>query len=527
MRIAAVGVAAAALFLLPSVAQASTAHDVALARKGLAHARKAHWLKAADVSQFGATLSRAARDIRVLPPLRGRILAAQLSQLTPLWDSYTRPRALALFGQLAVNVQYLETHRIPSSRVDVQDADGVVYRWFPNEGLEFHPLAAFSALNNAAAARDTETTQTMADALVARAIPRGNRDLWEYSFPYGIGRPPWASGMSEAVAAQALARAASLLGDPTIAAAAKRAFNAVAPLTMRTSAGPWIRLYGFNFETVLNAQLQTIVSLLDYASLTNDPAATALAGQLEASAKTLFPRFDTGDWSLYELGGPYASRGYEDFVTTLLARLAQLTGDPFWSDASQRFHAYLYTAPQVVQTAQPQTVWPQPQDGYLDTGTLSFTLSQKASVSVAVAGKVLTYRMSAGPHVLTWKPPAGIAPGTYPVQVATVSYAGNRATFKLAPFVVQFDDQPPPITPTLAGTTLSWTSTDAGTPWLDLVVQLVDPAGVNPPQTLELGHQPVSGTVQLAPPPGTWQATLQATNSAGLTTTVQLGTLTG
>jgi hypothetical protein len=333
--------------------------------------------------------------------------------------------------------------------------------------------------------------------------------------------------MSQAVAAQALARASALLGDPALAAAAKKAFDAVAPLTMETSAGPWIRLYGFNSEIVLNAQLQTIVSLRDYADVTDDPAATALADRLEASAQALFPRFDTGEWSLYELGGGYASRGYETFVTQLLSRLAQKSGEAFWQSAAQRFYAYLHVAPQVVQTAAPQPVWPQPQDGYLDTGTLSFTLSQKASLAIAIAGQVRTYRFGAGPHTIVWKPPPGLAPGTYPVQVATVSYAGNRGTFKLQPFVVQFDDQPPPVTASLSGATLTWASTDAGTPWLDLALDLVDPTGAQPPQTLELGHEPTSGTLQLAPPPGTWQATLRAANSAALTTTVPLGTLGG
>jgi hypothetical protein len=521
-------VAAAALaFLVPAAAQASAVRDAALARRGLAHAQKRHWLKAQDVQAYRATVSRALRDVRTLPTLRAQIVEAQLAQLTPLWDSYVRPRALALFTQLAANLDYLETHRLPAVRTDITGDDDVVYRWFPGRGFEFHPLASFSALLNDAAAKDTGTTQTLADALLARAIPRGSRLLWEYSFPYGIGRPPWASGMAEAVAAQALARAGALLEQPLYTAAAAKAFAAVPPLLMQVGGGPWIRLYGFNDEIVLNAQLQTALSLIEYAATTGDARADDLADGLLANAQALFPRFDTGDWSLYELGGGYASRDYETFVTTLLAKLATKTQEPFWNAAAQRFRAYLYDPPQVVQTAPPQPVWPQPQDGFLDTGTISITLSMRSSVAVAVAGKVTTYRLSAGPHVLTWKPPPGLAPGTYPVQLSAVSYAGNRRTYPLAPFVVQWDTQPPPLTAQLAGTTLTWSSTDAGTPWLSLSVQLVDPTGVAAPQTLLLGHEPLAGSTQLAPPPGTWDATLSATNSAGQTTTSALGTITG
>jgi hypothetical protein len=49
---------------------------------------------------------------------------------------------------------------------------------------------------------------------------------------------------------------------------------------------------------------------------------------------------------------------------------------------------------------------------------------------------------------------------------------------------------------------------------------------VAPAQTIPLGKLPTSGTAQVTVPPGTWQATLEATNSAGLTTPFPLGTFT-
>ncbi|MES1248865.1 MAG: D-glucuronyl C5-epimerase family protein [Actinomycetota bacterium] len=489
---AAAGVAAAALALIPS--------------HGLQHALKAHWLKPADVTHYRAVLYRAERDIRRLPKLRAQILERQLAQLAPRSDSYIRPRALALFSQLEVNCEYLETHRVPDERVDVPGDDGVVYRWFPNEGLEFHPLASFSALDN--------TPQPdLAQALVDRGIPRDGTLVWEYAFRFGSGHPPWTSGMAQAVAAQALARAG--FDD-----AARRAYLAVPRLTMQTSAGPWIRLYSFTREVVLNAQLQTVVSLFDY-------GATGLASRMLTAAQTLFPRFDTGDWSRYELGGAYATRSYQEFVTTLLGKVASATQDPFWQTTAARFKAYLYSPPQVTQTTPPPTAWPVPADGFLDTVPVAFMLSQRASVTVAIAGVVNTYRMAAGAHVITWKPPATLPPGTYPVQVSAVTYAGNRSTAQLAPVVVAWDQAPPPVTATVADGTLSWQSTDAGTPSLQLAIDLVDPAGVQPPQTLDLGYHSVSGSAPVTLPPGTWQATLRAANSAGLTTSVDLGQLQG
>jgi hypothetical protein len=529
MKRAAAGVAAALALVVPAVAHASASHDAATARRGIALALKHQWLNAPDAQRYRATVSRALRDVKALAPLRANVIAVQLSQMTPLWDSYTSPRALSLFSQLEANLSYLETHRLPDTRVDITDDDGIVYRWFPNLGFEFHPLANFGALNTDAASGDVDSTRTLAAALLARAIPRGARLIWEYQFRYGVGRPPWASGLAQAVAAQALARSSALLGDPNLGAAAVRAFASVPPFLVSLPSGPWIRLYGFDGEVVLNAQLQAILSVLEYAKTSNNVAATTLAQQLSATTKALFPRFDTGDWSRYELGGGYASRAYEKFVTDLLAKLAQQTQDPFWVEASQTFHAYYYDAPQVTQpTLPPPAIWPQPLDGYLDAAPIQIKLSMRASVTLSIAGKVTTYRWAAGTHTVSWKPPAGLAPGTYPVQVSALSYAGHRQTVPLAPIVVQWDTTPPAVTsaPTLVGPTLTWAFADPGTPSLALAIDLVDPTAVSPPQTLDLGQLPTSGTTQVAIPPGTWQATLRATNSASLTTSVPLGTIT-
>jgi hypothetical protein len=526
MRRAAAGVAAVLALALPAVAHATAQHDAALARRGITLAVKRHWVKPPDALRYRTAVTRALRDVNTIPKLRAYVVASQLSQLTPLWDSYTSPRALSLFSQLEANLDYLEAQRLPDTQLDIAGDDGVVYRWFPHLGFEFHPLANFGVLNNDAATEDVESTRTLADALLARAVPRGSRLIWEYQFRFGGGRPPWASGMAQAVGAQALARAGALLQDPTLATAAVRAFASVPGLLLSLPSGPWIRLYGFNGQIVLNAQLQAILSLFEYAQSQEDGAATALAQRLSTTAETLFPRFDTGDWSRYQLGGGYAPREYQKFVTDLLAKLARQTQDPFWVETSKRFHAYYYDPPQVTQPAPPAEVWPQPLDGWLDTTQIQIALSMRASVTLAVGGHVTTYRLNAGTRTLTWTPPPGLAAGTYPVSVAAVSYAGHKATVALAPVVVHWETTPPAVTSaSISGTTLTWQATDPGTPWLALAVDLVDPTGVNPPQTLDVGQQATSGSAALAIPPGTWQASLRATNSAALTTTYPLGTV--
>jgi hypothetical protein len=524
---AALAAALAVALLVAATASATAARDASLARRGVTLAVKRHWLAPDEALRYRTDVTRALRDISNLPKLRGQVIAVQLQQVTALWDSYTKPRALALFSQLEMNLDYLETHILPFSRVDVADDDGVVYRWFPGKGLEFHPLAAFGALNAAALGQDPDRTATLASALAARGIPRAGAGLiWEYAFNFGFGRPPWVSGMAQAVAAQAFSRAASALEDPNLAAVAARAFAVVPSLTMQLSTGPWVKLYSFSREIVLNAQLQAVLSLLQYADDSGDLNVTALAQRLNASAQAMLPRFDTGDWSLYELGGAYATKEYELFVTQILAKLAARTQDPFWVDASKRFHGYYYDPPQVTPGTPPPTIYPQPLDGFLDVAQIPITLSQNASVTLAVAGKVSTFRFTRGAHTLTFTPPDGLAPGTYPVQIAATNRAGRKSTVKLPPLVVAWDTAPPAITAQLQPGLLTWQGNDPGTPWLALRIDLVDPNGVNPPQSLDLGQHSVTGSAVVTIPPGTWQATLSATNSAALTTPLDLGTVT-
>jgi hypothetical protein len=523
----ALAAALAVTLLLAATASATAAHDATLARRGVTLGVKRHWLAPEEAQRYRGDITRALRDVSRLPKLRGQVIAVQLRQITALWDSYTKPRALALFAQLETNLDYLETHIIPPGRVDVADEEGVVYRWFPGKGLEFHPLAAFGALNAAATSQDPDRTETLANALAARGIPRGGAGLiWEYAFNFGFGRPPWVSGMAQAVAAQAFGRAAAVLEDPDFAFVAKRAYAPVPTLTMQLSTGPWVRLYSFSREVVLNAQLQAVLSLLQYAADSGDPTVDALAQRLNASAQAMLPRFDTGDWSRYELGGAYATKEYELFVTQLLAKLAARTQDPFWLDAAQRFHGYYYDPPDVTPGPPPSTIYPQPLDDFLDVAQFPITLSQNASVTLAVAGKVSTFRLTRGDHTLTWTPPEGLPAGTYPVQVAATNRAGRKRTVKLPPLVVAWDTAPPTVTAQLQPGMLAWQGTDPGTPWLALRIDLLDPNGVNSPQSVDLGQHSVTGSAAVSIPPGTWQATLVATNSAALTTSVDLGIVT-
>jgi hypothetical protein len=370
-----------------------------------------------------AEILRAAHLARVLPRGRREHVLVALGQAAALAGRLTQPRAVAVFGQLRANDDYFAQHGAPKNHTDITGPDGIVYRYFTGLCFEFHPLANFSALNTHVSAKDATATQQLADALVARGThPSGGGVGWEYYFRFEGGRPPWVSGMAQAVAAQAFARAAALV--PTESAAllreAKAAYGAIpGRLTTKTAAGPWIRLYSFRTVPILNAQLQSVISLESYAQANGDSAAATLASQLKRAAVATLPRFDTGYWSYYSLAGVPAPLSYHEFVVQLLRKLAP--EDPSFAAAADRFAAYVKEPPAF-------------KLGNAPVGSLRFWLSKPASVSITTAaGSATRLGLGAGWHTLHWRQPKQA--GAYGIKVTAVGPAGNRASFAALPLV--------------------------------------------------------------------------------------------
>ena len=380
-------------------------------------------LDAAGAAAARKEIARSALLIRNLPSGRAQHVAAALAQVAAFSGKLTKPRAVSLIGQLKVNDDYFAAHWAPAPQTDVTDADGVVYRYFAGLCFEFHPLANFGALNALVAKGDAGGAQRLADALVARGVPQpGGGTAWEYTFPFGGGRAPWLSGMAQAVAAQAFARAAGLVPDEStvLMDEARAAFKAIpGRLLTRVPAGPWIRLYSFQNLQVLNAQLQTVVSLTTYAGDAEDAEAAQLAAQMARAAVSTLPSFDTGYWTYYALPRDPSPLDYQRFVVQLLKLLAPT--DARFADAASRFAAYEKQPPAfMLATA--------------GVGQVRFWLSKPSSVQVVSgAGPQKRLSLSGGWHTLQWNLPK--RPGIYPVQVNAVDWAGNRASFQALPIV--------------------------------------------------------------------------------------------
>ena len=368
-------------------------------------------------------MNRAAHLVRILASGRSEHVLVALRELASFSGRLTEPRAISLIGTLRANDDYFARHYAPAPQTDITDADGVVYRYFAGRCFEFHPLANFGALTAHVAANDAEGTKRLADALIARGVYRAGAGVgFEYTFPYSGGNAPWLSGMAQAVAAQAFARAAALVPEEQtqLMRSAQAAFHAIPGRLLTTvAAGPWIRLYSFGSLRVLNAQLQSVISLQSYAATAEDPDAASLATRMERASAATLSRFDTGYWTYYALPSDPSPLDYQQYVVSLLKRLAP--ADQRFRDAATRFAAY-EKQPPAFQLA----------NG--GPGALRFWLSKPAAVSVeTAAGPARRLSLGGGWHTLSWPEPK--RPGIYGVHVSAVDYAGNRASFDGLPFV--------------------------------------------------------------------------------------------
>jgi hypothetical protein len=507
--------------IAPALLHARPADDVRAIRAGLARSVRTNRLSRKEAAEYRRIVARARGVLKLLPGSRGATLARVISQVRLHARMFNRPRALALFSMLRENAEWLATRPLPANETDVVGRDGTVYRVGWGYGLQFHPLANATALSaHIANGRRTQAAH-LARALAARAVPRGSGRVLEYYFPYAGGRPPWTSGMAQAAAAQAFGRAAAGLGDAGLADAARRAFDSIANgLVIGLGAGPWIRHYSFSRLVVLNAHLQAIVSLGEYAQLLGDQRADALADRFAGSAKALLGRFDTGYWTRYSLGGPEARLNYHRFHAYLARRVADMTRDGFWDEAGARFSRYTYERPVVRAGPGGPLLYPWPVDGFRDRARISFWISKISAVTLFVGGRQRELGVRAGGwHAVVWSP-GRRRPGTVRPLVRAVSLVGRRVRMPLTPIEIAVDTRPPEVTASVARKRLTWRARDEATPWLRMTARMQRAGKV---VVRELGRRPLAGALRLPVPPGRWETLVVVSDSSGNRVRIPLG----
>ena len=313
----------------------------------------------------------------------------------------------------------------------------LIWQYYRGQGIELQMLANWGKANALWQGKRKTALREFVDELVPLAIDRGGWPAWEYYFQFGGGKPPWTSSISQGTAVQALARAGALLADANLTAAGEAALGAFeqpAPNGVRvdTPSGPFYVIYSFNpDELVINAHLQALVGLYDFAQITGDPRALGLFQQGDATAQALLPSYDTGKWSMYDQFHE-SDLSYHNLVTGFLKNLCTRTATPIYCDTVTNFKNDLTVPPAV--TLQSQRI----RAG--KPAKLTFALDKISRVGLAVrdsSGRVLfstSAILGRGDHFYDWSRPA--APGIYQLTATATDLAGNASPQASAPLRV-------------------------------------------------------------------------------------------
>jgi hypothetical protein len=314
----------------------------------------------------------------------------------------------------------------------------IVYQYYPGQGLQLQPLANFGMVNGMiTGCRHDPTTcdragiKQLLDDMIAVRSSRGGFVTWEYWFYFGGGTPPWTSGLSSGTALQALARASerSILNDPSYLGVARSAlgvFQTPPPVGVRvpSASGSHYLIYSFApGERVLNAFLQAITGLYDYARIAKDSTAASLWKAGDRAARAELPSYDTGKWSRYSAGGPESSLDYHRLLTKFLDNLCRRIRGPYCTyDA--RFRSYLGNKPAILYTGDTQGAAGQPL-------TLRYTIDKPACVTAEVrdsrGASVFRDRrkVARGSHSLVWTP---TSTGGYTLTIGAVDQNKNATS---------------------------------------------------------------------------------------------------
>jgi hypothetical protein len=312
---------------------------------------------------YKATYTRAREVVGDLPSSRRRELRGAMAVVEGLVKRHALPatRMPAAFLQLGRNVEWWSANGPPPSTAQsgglprvTFPGDPIVLQWYPGHGLAIQWLATFGKANALWAARRTDELRVLLDRASALAGRRGNGFLaWEYLVPFASGRPGWVSSIAQGTGIQAFTRGAQILGNPAyleIARQALGAFEARPPAGVAVSShgGRHYLLYSFAPRMrVLNAFLQSLVGIHDFAAATGDGRAQALYALGDKAARRELRGYDTGAWSRYSLGGAESTLGYHELVTGFLGSLCTRTNERPYCRLQARFERYLHEPPAI------------------------------------------------------------------------------------------------------------------------------------------------------------------------------------
>jgi hypothetical protein len=398
-------------------------------------------LKAADGDRYLGIYAGAVSLRARLSSLRERELGYVIATLRRIarQGRLTAARMPALFLILDRNREWWARQGAPAANARLRFPNSeLIFQYYPGHGLQLQPLANFGYANGLWQSKRDLRLRKLIDELVAVRTNRGGFTTWEYYFDFGGGAPPWISGMAQATAMQALARAGTRFADPRLIEIARsgiRAFERRTPVGVRVpaSAGAWYALYSFAPRLyVLNGMLQALIGLDAYRVLAGDQRGTALFDQGDRVARARIASYDTGAWSLYSRGttapGGEANLNYHMLNRDFARRLCRITSAGAYCNAADNFSRYMKEDPSL------DPFRPAPAPATAGRGVrFHFTLSKIGRVGITVRAEGRTYLATSalfkrGKHFFRWIPPRSMGERTYEYSLFARDLAGNSTS---------------------------------------------------------------------------------------------------
>jgi hypothetical protein len=402
----------------------------------LARLYRTHAINRAQDRSYVASFNAALRSERHLSGTRGAELDAITETLHTIAvrRELTASRLPVLFATLDANRRWWTTGSLLSSGQRVEFAGSqLVWEYYPGQGIQLQVLGTFGKADGlyTGGPSDYPAMEQLLTEMIPMAAQRGGGRTWEYYFDFDGGAPPWTSAMSQATGLEALTRAYQATGNPyylQVAAQAMPIFTKRPPTGVNVSTQRGTRFLQYSFArgtSIINAFLQTLIGLYDYAHASKNPTAARLFTAGDAEARSEVPHFDTGAWSLYQ-PGIEDTLDYHNLVTGFLGQLCARTQAPVYCTTAQHFQTYLSTPPVLRQV----TFRARARGRGHTSFSLRFGLSKISHVGVVITqGSSTVFSTSAsfahGSDHFTV--PAFAHRGTYSIRLAATDLAGNFA----------------------------------------------------------------------------------------------------
>jgi hypothetical protein len=252
-------------------------------------------------------------------------------------------------GRLTQNPTY--TLRWSSPRTP-----GLVWVYYPNNGLFFMPVSTYQSRFMIFPAASTQTDSLAVTAagmeryLMHRTFNGTTFGVWEYDFYWqtaGIFLAlPWVSAMAQGGGMVLFSEMYRRTGDMKWRQDAYEVFNSYK--VHWENGGVWLSdtVHGYWWDEydpvdrVWNGSVLALIDLGFFANVMGDTVAQSMYQRGIDAVKYWTRFYDTGSWTLYSLNQGLNSRFYHQWQITLLDTLYQQTQDPWFSTLATKWRSY-------------------------------------------------------------------------------------------------------------------------------------------------------------------------------------------